>query len=233
MLISHRYKFIFIKTKKTAGTSIEIALSRYLGPDDVITHISPEDEVLRAAPEYRGPQRFFVPWRSVSLAEWEQWLRTRQRPYFYNHMPARDIRARLPANIWNSYFKFCLERNPWDKVVSWYFWEHKSMPRPSLSEFIRAGRAAELATEGGGGLYTIDGQVAVDSIYRYEALEQAMADLAARVGLPEVPRLPRAKSRFRTDRRPFQELYDPEARELVAAAFAREIALLDYRFEPG
>ena len=230
MLISHRYKFIFIKTKKTAGTSIEIALSRFLGPEDVITHISPEDEALRAGPEFRGPQNFFVPWRSLSWPEWQQWLRTRQRPYFYNHMAAGDVRSRIPAAMWNGYFRFCVERNPWDKVISWYYWEHKEAPRPSLAEFIRAGRAADLAAEGGSSLYTIDGEVAVDRIYRYEELDQAMADLATRVGLPEVPQLPHAKSRFREDRRPYRELYGEEERDLVAKAFDSEIALLDYRF---
>ena len=37
MIISHKYKFIFIKTRKTAGSSIEYNLSNYLGDDDVIT----------------------------------------------------------------------------------------------------------------------------------------------------------------------------------------------------
>ncbi|WP_275670288.1 hypothetical protein [Okeania hirsuta] len=40
MIISHKYKFIFLKTIKTSGTSIEIYLSRFCGDDDVITPIS-------------------------------------------------------------------------------------------------------------------------------------------------------------------------------------------------
>ena len=47
MILSHKHKFIFIKTRKTAGTSIEIALSRFCGKDDIITPISPEDEKIR------------------------------------------------------------------------------------------------------------------------------------------------------------------------------------------
>ena len=37
MIISHRYKFIFIKTHKTAGSSMEMALGPLCGPDDIIT----------------------------------------------------------------------------------------------------------------------------------------------------------------------------------------------------
>ena len=47
MLISHKYKFIFIKTFKVSGTSMEIALSRYLNDNDVITPLNLEDELIR------------------------------------------------------------------------------------------------------------------------------------------------------------------------------------------
>jgi hypothetical protein len=230
MLISHRYKFIFVKTRKTAGTSIEIALSKYLGPGDVITHISPEDEALRTEQGFPGPRNFLVPFSRWRWQDWRRFLRTRQRPFFYNHMPASLIKAWAGAAVWDSYFKFCVERNPWDKVISWYYWEHKESPRPGLDTFIRAGRAQDLAATGGSSLYTIDGKVAVDRIYQYEDLPAAMQDLALRTGLPEVPQLPHAKSRFREDRRPYREVYGEEERELIARIFAGEIAALGYEF---
>jgi hypothetical protein len=37
MILSHEHKFIFLRTKKTAGTSIELALFELCGPNDVIT----------------------------------------------------------------------------------------------------------------------------------------------------------------------------------------------------
>lgn len=42
MIISHRYRFIFIKTMKTAGTSVEIFLSQRCAAEDVVTPIHPE-----------------------------------------------------------------------------------------------------------------------------------------------------------------------------------------------
>ena len=47
MIICHKHKFIFVKTRKTAGSSVEIFLSKYCGPSCVITPLSKEDEILR------------------------------------------------------------------------------------------------------------------------------------------------------------------------------------------
>ena len=33
-VISHRHRFAFIKTRKTAASSLELALAKHAGPDD-------------------------------------------------------------------------------------------------------------------------------------------------------------------------------------------------------
>ena len=48
MIASFLHSFVFIKTRKTGGTSVEIVLSSWCGPDDIVTPIEPEDEVMRA-----------------------------------------------------------------------------------------------------------------------------------------------------------------------------------------
>ena len=63
MIISHKYKFIFLKTSKTAGTSIEIALSKFCNENDVITPISPKDELVRSDLGYKGPQNYMFSFR--------------------------------------------------------------------------------------------------------------------------------------------------------------------------
>jgi hypothetical protein len=37
MIVSHRHRFVFVTTRKTAGSSIEAALSPLAGPDAVVT----------------------------------------------------------------------------------------------------------------------------------------------------------------------------------------------------
>ena len=55
MIISHKHKLIFVKTKKTAGTSFEIALSNFTNQASIITPISKDDEKLRQKMGLLGP----------------------------------------------------------------------------------------------------------------------------------------------------------------------------------
>lgn len=229
MIISHEYRFIFIKTAKTAGTSVEIALSRFCGDRDVITPISPEDEVIRRELGGRGPQHCVVPLWRYGAAEWKRLVRRRKRTRFYHHIPARDIRQYLGRRIWDGYYKFCFERNPWDRVVSLYHWICRTEPRPALAEFVKS--AALLGLKGRGfGAYTIDGSVAVDRVCRYEALEEELESVRVHCGLPERLSLPRAKGSTRSDRRHFREILDPDSRDRIGSLFAEEIRLFGYAY---
>ena len=85
MIISLKNKFIFIKTEKTAGASIEIALSKYCGPNDIVTPISPEDEIIRKELDFRGPQNYKIPYSKYSLLDLFITIKNLKRPVFYNH----------------------------------------------------------------------------------------------------------------------------------------------------
>ena len=115
MIVSHEHRFIFLKTRKTAGTSVEIALSRICGPDDIITPITETDEQLRKAAGGRPPQHYTAPPLEIEGRA---------------HMPASAVRRIVGTDVWESYFKFAIERNPWDAVVSLYYWRNRDNPTP-------------------------------------------------------------------------------------------------------
>jgi len=48
MIASFQHGFVFIKTRKTGGTSVEIVLSSWCGAHDICTPLIPEDELIRA-----------------------------------------------------------------------------------------------------------------------------------------------------------------------------------------
>ena len=120
MIISQRHRFIFIKTLKTAGTSLEVYLSDVCGDEDVVTPIYPPVAGHRAR-NYRGlfnplPEVAEGRGRGVRSSARSLWRGER----FRNHLPAYKARARISRRIWEQYTTFCVERNPWDKTLSHY-----------------------------------------------------------------------------------------------------------------
>lgn len=230
MIISHDYKFIFIKTNKTAGTSIEIALSRFCGPNDIITTIPEKDEEIRRSLGYRGPQNYLVPSSEMNLQESRRLARKgkKERKY-YNHISANRIRRYIGQPIWDSYFKFCVERNPWDRLISMYYWHCKSEPRPTIAEFLDSDIPLRLKLRGRD-LYMIDGRVAVDVVCRFESLSEDLEKIRLQLGIPEKLELPRTKSTFRKDKRNYREILSDAERARIAELFAEEIDLIGYQY---
>ncbi len=86
MIINHKYKFIFLKTRKTASTSIEIALSQFCNTNDIITPITPEDEKLRKRLGFIGPKNYMIPIRYYEKSDWTRLLLKGKFKHFYNHV---------------------------------------------------------------------------------------------------------------------------------------------------
>ena len=207
MIASHAHRVVFIKTRKTAGTSLEIALSRHCGPDDIVTRISPEDEVLRTAAGGVGPQHDDTD------------------PSSYAHMGARRVIEVIGRQAWDDYFTFAVERNPFDVVASSYRYSaRKPTFTKTFAEFVRTPRRMErLALNER--LYRVAGQVVVDRVYRYEELPDAVADISARLGVDLD--LPHAKQGSGPH---YRELYGPGDAEIVAQRFRRTIREFGYEF---
>ena len=205
MIISHKYKFIFIKTLKTAGTSIEVFLSPHCGEEDILTPIQPH-----VSPHV-----------------------ARNHAGFAAHMPAFHARERVPPEVWDGYFKFCVERNPWDKTLShFHMLRHRSGGRLSLQEFLSSPNSPfpinfPLYMDPGG-------NVIVDRVLRYENLTNELDEVFRMLGIPFSGSLGvNAKSEYRTDRRPYQEVFTSEQAEFIRRVYAVEIQLHGYTFEPS
>jgi sulfotransferase famil protein len=214
VIVSHEHGFVFMKTRKTAGTSVEIALSRVCGPDDVITPVTASDEVLRREVGGRGPQHFESP--------------PLERKAF-NHMPVSMVRRMLGRRRFESYFSFAIERNPWDAVVSLFHWKYRDTEPGSFPDYVTS-EAVDTFAAKNQRIYRLEGRVAVDRVLRYESLADELATVWSELGLPGSPDLPHAKAGARPRGASYRDYYDDASRQRVADLFAAPIAELGYEF---
>lgn len=237
MIVSHEHRFIFVKTRKTAGTSIEVFLSKLAGDDAIVTPTTPAVEGHH--PRNYNPTRFaklsrMRPDRTGEIEQPDRSITWREEikqdfhlgRWYWNHMPARKIRARLGHQRWDSYFTFAFERNPWEKTISQYFWERSHAKDIPFREFVLRHRLYSDFDR-----YSLDGlSVSVDFVGRTERLNEDLRRVIDHLGIQAEVILGREKGNLRPPNATVADLFDAETTERVAEIFAREIAA--FGFEP-
>lgn len=228
MIISHKFKFIFVKTRKTAGTSVETYLSRYCGDADIVTPIHPllPDHMVR---NHQGRWNVLrelatAADRAEASLALRHWLKRRR---YYNHMSACTIRARCPARVWDHYLKFTIDRDPFEKVMSQYSRRRSEKG----SEYDLDTYFAETQLPLNLPLYTDrGGDLMVDRILQYEDLDAELGRIFQELGIPWTGTLDvRAKSGFRTAARgPAREALPEHYKDRIRQVFAEEFRLNGY-----
>lgn len=197
MLISHLYRFIFIKTVKTAGTSVEAFFEPYCcPPGHVVEHWTPTLISNYGVVGRRWPQN--------NLDDYG----------FYNHMPASEIKARCP--FFDQYTRFTTVRNPYDRAISYFHFRHETFQPPgglALDDAITlldSGHGDELRDrfvfflEHGlpneQALLSIQGELAVQHWIRYEHLAQDVQSVLRHLGIPESDSFRRQLPTFKVNR---------------------------------
>jgi hypothetical protein len=173
---------------------------------------------------------------------------------WWNHMPASQVKAQLEPDVWDSYFKFCVIRNPFDKLVSaFHMNEHRQgglgvVGRTKIAIKRLLGRASAQEMVSGSGhverfrswihhggwvadrdKYLIDGAEVMDYYVRYEHLEEDLCEVCKQVGIPHEPdRLPRLKANIRRVGPALSDYYDARTMELAAERYRFEIERFGY-----
>lgn len=183
MIISHTNKFIFIKSEKTAGSSVEQALEPFLLETDT-----------------------YLPG---------------------SHMLPFQIVETYVIDIFD-YFKFSIVRNPYDKMVSHYYWQQsiENNRYGSFDLFIKHFYDYKLISNWK--YYLIDNNI-IDKIIKFENLQNDLNDLPININI-DISNIFK-KSNIRPANIAYQELYSKTSKEMVEEQCYNEIEMFNYKFE--
>ena len=201
-MISLQKHFLFVHIPKTAGNSIQTALRDYS-----------EDQLVALRKEQDGIERFGLRNPKYNIKK---------------HSTLAEYRDALENEQFRSLYKFSCVRNPWDRMVSYYYtptqspetWDRKKFRKMiskivSVADYLRLDQDDE------------DPFTNVDYIMRFENLAEDFRTVCGKVGISAAT-LPRYN---RSNREHYSKYYDDELRELVRTQFAAEIERFGYTFE--
>lgn len=200
MIISQGLKCVFIKTRKTAGSTLEHLMYPFLDQEKDMCTGSPRDNTPRLNSKFDNGH-----------TEWT---------YVYSQHPI----------AWRDYFKFTIERNPWDKVVSSYFWHQKIKPEQfgemDFEEYVLTCGLLPRDWH----LYSRANDVMVDEVFKYEEMDYMYEALNYRLGIDmsgwDTTKM-KAGIRKVQD---YREMHTPKTIDAVANMFHHEIKLLGYEY---
>ena len=218
MLVSHDHRFIYLKTFKTAGTSLEMGLEPLCAP--------PGHEASHHADELSTPHGIVAGrLKGAGAGGWGS-----------AHVAAATVRERLGAETFDGYLKTCSIRNPFDKTVSAFFFVHgqrrrragkrpleKVPPHRQVRQFRRY--VAELHDKGRFGspkdidhrVTHVEGRPIIDRYIRMERMEEDVTALCEAIGAPREAVVIHSVKRHQRggDSRPIGEWYDGTTARIV------------------
>lgn len=207
MPFSPSKNFIFIHITKTAGSSINDSMKAALGAHDYLLtgHVNHELNY------FTGLKRDM------------------------EHLDVPSLIRILGKKRFDTCFKFCFVRNPWDRAVSLYFWSKKNpWGNPKVKEYVQTHTFEDFILKGevpiGLPQYAwvtdIHKNIAVDFVGRYENLNEDFKKICQRVQV-DAPELPHT---FKTDHKPFKEYHTQATIDKVAQVFKEDIELFKYDY---
>jgi len=157
---------------------------------------------------------------------------------FSQHSGAAEVRRWVVEETWSSYFKFAVERNPWDRVVSYYWWrnyvreQEGDQPFETITEFIERMRRRKPFRLSNWHIYAQNHHVSVDKVIPYENMVSELETLKAEGILPASFELPRR--RLKGNQRPkgqsYREVLSSCDRRVISELCWREIEYMGYEF---
>lgn len=202
-MLSISHSFLFIHLPKTAGNSLQERLKEYS-----------EDQVVCVNNRQDGVERFEI--------------RNKDFPTLHKHSTLEDYWSALPSEICHSLTVIATIRNPWDRMISYYFSPHRGAQRWDRKDFydlvLDAATLPNMLRIAGDTDDQAISRAAV--LLRYEHLALDFENLCTFLAIDHQP----LSTRNASVRRHYRDYYDDELVALVRDKFSAEIDCGGYTF---
>lgn len=214
-IISFSRRFVFLKTRKVAGTSVEALIRPYLGSEDIVPAVTPRDEfycanqgaisrnyLARAKDESRYTE-LVLDGRFEEAASFLRGCKKRAS----SHMTYSQIERLIEKNGHKirDFWVFTIDRHPYSWLISQCLYSNKKYNSGSLD--VSGINKEEINRRVGSfltrmniedvmnwGMYAKNGEVVVDDVLKYEKLNEGMAYVLNKLDININPRLPKLKN---------------------------------------
>lgn len=204
MIFNEEYGFLFVAIQKTGTTSIETVL--------------------------RNKNYNVFNSKIYNKVAWDNRSQTIEpKKMNFKHNTAIMLKA-YPTlyNCWDNIFKFCFVRNPWDWLVSHYFFKIRTTevdPSIDFNKWLYNSHPIWQAITQFDCL-SQEGKIIVDFIGRFENLQKDFDSVCDRIGIPRIE-LPQHNQ---TQHKHYREYYDKESIKFVENKYQKDIETFNYEF---
>jgi len=226
VLISHAHRFVFIKTKNTAGSAIEEFFERALlgAPEHGFSEITAEratkDSYVSGRGNLPAAGHYLIPSQASSA----------------------QIFTYLGEDRFSSYVKVSCVRNPWDQIVSFFWWRLSLRPLVQkvvarlpmgivkiLFGFWFYIDKKQIETLSFTKQFSIHGFLPEIRVIRYEKILEGLAEATQAIGLAALDfEIPAQKTYRRSRPEPYQAYYFLALKELVARSRSSDLSEFGY-----
>ncbi|HAD96301.1 MAG TPA: sulfotransferase [Cryomorphaceae bacterium] len=208
MIISHTHKFIFFAIPKTGTHAIRNALNKHLGKND---------------------------WEQVDLFRHSRIPIPEFEALEHGHITASEIKSHLGEEVWNTYFKFSVVRNPFDRFISYAFFKKGNTPlfQKHTQEILKLmfqnpnTKADLLFQPQLGFIADTEKNIMMDYVGRFENLQASYNAICERIGIAPEP-LEKLNSSAHKD---YRYYYDEDLVKLVGEYYQDDLSAFGYGYK--
>lgn len=209
-MISKDKNFLFIHVPKTGGNSIQNILAAY-ADDTIVIENELQD----------GKERFQLKNDTIKISK---------------HSALQEYKDQLDPAYYKSLYKFSVIRNPYERLVSFYFSPHRQVNEWNKDDFKKLileevePLSHYIRTKSTGLKRLLDVNKSLDSeldyLIRFENLESDFDHVCKQLNIP-FEGLPHRNQSNRDD---YKKYYDDELLEMVQHQYADELKFGNYTF---